>query len=177
MAFLTHCRRKTSLPLLFAMSDLANRIVGHYEKHAVEWDRDRQASAWNDKIWHDRFIARFAGGAAVLDLGCGPGRPVAQHMVERGLRVTGIDSLPKMISFCRDRLPDQDWIGLDSAPHPVRGLRLFGPDRLDHFHDQRRVDRLHRYKCERRVGGGSGCLTRVLEGLRLSRQVTESQYP
>lgn len=92
------------------MPDLAKRIVGHYEKHAAAWDRDRQNSHWNDRIWHDRFIAGFAAGAEVLDLGCGPGRPVARHMVERGLRVTGVDSSPTMIAFCRERLPDQEWI-------------------------------------------------------------------
>jgi SAM-dependent methyltransferase len=53
------------------------------------------------------------GGPAVLDLGCGSGRPVAQHMAERGLRVTGIDSSPAMISVCRTRLPDHEWIVAD----------------------------------------------------------------
>jgi cyclopropane fatty-acyl-phospholipid synthase-like methyltransferase len=95
------------------MLDLADQIVGHYEKHAAAWDRDRHNSSWNDKAWHDRFIRRLGKGAKVLDLGCGPGRPVAQHMVEQGLRVIGVDSSPTMISFCRDRLPDQEWIVAD----------------------------------------------------------------
>jgi ubiquinone/menaquinone biosynthesis C-methylase UbiE len=95
------------------MPDLADRIVGHYEKHAAAWDRDRQNSHWNDKVWHDRFIGRLGKGAKVLDLGCGPGRPVAAHMVECGLRVVGVDSSPTMISFCRERLPDQEWIVAD----------------------------------------------------------------
>jgi SAM-dependent methyltransferase len=95
------------------MSDLSKRIVGHYEKHARAWDRDRQNCYWNDKVWHDRFIDRLGKSATVLDVGCGPGRPVAQHMVERGLRVTGVDSSPTMISLCRERLPDQEWIVAD----------------------------------------------------------------
>lgn len=95
------------------MADLSERIVGHYEKHAATWDRDRQNSSWIDKVWHERFIDSLAQGASVLDLGCGSGRPVAQHMVERGLRVTGVDSSPTMISFCRDHLPDQEWIVAD----------------------------------------------------------------
>jgi SAM-dependent methyltransferase len=88
------------------MTDLADRIFGHYEKHAAAWDRDRQNTYWNDKVWHDRFIDRLSKGARVLDLGCGPGRPVAQHMAERGLRVTGVDSSPTMrfaASVCRIR--------------------------------------------------------------------------
>jgi len=34
-------------------------------------------------------------------------------MAERGLRVTGVDSSPTMISFCRERLSDQEWIVAD----------------------------------------------------------------
>src|SRR4029079_8061342 len=37
---------------LVRVPDLTTRIVGHYEKHAVAWDRDRQSNYWNDKIWH-----------------------------------------------------------------------------------------------------------------------------
>ena len=73
------------------MTDFASKIVGHYEKHAVAWDRDRQNSYWNDKVWHDRFVGRLGKDAKVLDLGCGSGRPVAQHMAELGLRVTGVE--------------------------------------------------------------------------------------
>jgi SAM-dependent methyltransferase len=92
---------------------LASKIVEHYEKHAAAWDRDRQNSYWNDKVWHDRFLGRLGKSAKVLDLGCGSGRPVAQHMAELGMRVTGVDSSPTMISFCRERLPDQEWIIAD----------------------------------------------------------------
>ena len=103
--------------------DFADRIVGHYEKHALAWDRDRQSSArngtWNDKVWHDRFIGKLARGARVLDLGCGPGRPVAQLMAEQGLRVTGVDASPTMILLSRERLPDHEWIVAD-----MRGLAL-----------------------------------------------------
>ena len=92
------------------LQDLADRIVDHYERHAREWDADRRMASWNDKPWHDRFIAALPNGAAVLDLGCGPGFPVAAHMAERGLRVTGVDSSPAMIALCRERLPKQQWL-------------------------------------------------------------------
>jgi hypothetical protein len=38
---------------------------------------------------------------------------VARHLVERGLHVTGVDSSPTMISMCRSRMPDQEWIVAD----------------------------------------------------------------
>ena len=70
------------------MQELADRIIGHYERHARAWDADRRMAGWNDKPWHDRFIAALPSAANVLDLGCGSGSPLAQHMAERGLHVT-----------------------------------------------------------------------------------------
>ncbi len=91
------------------MHEAADRVIDHYEHHALAWDADRRATGWNDKPWHDRFIAVLPKAARVLDLGCGAGIPVAQHMVECGLSVTGVDSSPTFISLCRQRLPEQQW--------------------------------------------------------------------
>jgi predicted TPR repeat methyltransferase len=106
------------------MARFASLIIEHYEKHATAWDSDRQNSGWNDQVWHDRFIGDLPAGAHVLDLGCGAGRPVAQHMHERGLQVTGVDASPTMISLCRSRLPDHQWMVAD-----MRRLSL--KDRFD----------------------------------------------
>ena len=95
------------------MTGLADKIIGHYEKHATAWDALRQSCPWNDKIWHDRFIDGLQQGAHVLDLGCGPGCPIAQHMIDRGVRVTGIDSSPAMIALCHERLPGHEWLVAD----------------------------------------------------------------
>ena len=92
------------------MTHPARRIIRHYEKHAIAWAGDRQNSPWNDKVWHDRFAEALAPGESVLDLGCGSGFPVAAHLHAHGLKVTGVDSSPTMISLCRRRLPDQEWI-------------------------------------------------------------------
>ena len=101
------------------MSNLSESIGAHYERHALDWDADRRASGWNDKPWHDRFIGALPAGAQVLDLGCGSGAPVALNMSAHGLRVTGVDASPTLVSLCRERMPDGDWIVAD-----MRGLRL-----------------------------------------------------
>src|SRR5262245_40863993 len=90
-----------------------------------------------------RFIGKLGNGATVLDLGCGSGRPVAQHMAELGLHVTGVDSSPSMISFCRERLPDKEWIVADMRQLAL-GRRFDGIlawDRFFHLNhdDQRRM--------------------------------------
>ncbi len=108
------------------MTEMADRIIGHYERHAHHWDADRNryVDHWNDKPWHDRFIAALPAGAAVLDLGCGSGFPVAKYMAEHGLHVTGVDTSPTLIALCRQRLPAHEWLVGD-----MRLLQL--PGRFD----------------------------------------------
>jgi cyclopropane fatty-acyl-phospholipid synthase-like methyltransferase len=95
------------------MTDLADTIIDHYEKHALAWEADRRNSGWNDKLWHDRFVAGLPAKGQVLDLGCGGGDPVACHLHACGLRITGVDSSSTMISLCRQRLADHEWIVAD----------------------------------------------------------------
>lgn len=106
------------------MPEPADCIIDLYERHARAWNADRRAAGWNDKPWHDRFIAALPPAARILDLGCGSGSPVAHYMVERGLNVTGVDSSPTLISLARQRLPGQEWLVAD-----MRSLRL--PRRFD----------------------------------------------
>src|SRR5438270_13554863 len=101
------------------MQEPADRIIDHYERHARAWDADRRMAKWNDKPWHDRFIAALPRAASILDLGCGSGSPVAQYMVDHGLHVTGVDTSPTLISLRRQRLPGQEWVVED-----MRSLQL-----------------------------------------------------
>jgi trans-aconitate methyltransferase len=95
------------------MRDLAKRVVDHCERHALAWDNDRQNSPWNDRSWHDRFMELLPKRATVLDLGCGGGRPVAEHLAKAGFKVVGVGSSPAMISLSRSRLPDHEWMVAD----------------------------------------------------------------
>jgi trans-aconitate methyltransferase len=92
------------------MEDAASRIAEHYERHALSWDADRRAAGWIDRPSIERFASFLPQSAAVLDLGCGGGSPVALYMVAQGFRVTGVDSSPTLISLARTRMPDQEWI-------------------------------------------------------------------
>ncbi|MBO0727330.1 MAG: class I SAM-dependent methyltransferase [Blastocatellia bacterium] len=44
-------------------------------------------------------------GGDVLDLGCGPGAPISEVLVDEGLNVYGVDASPSMISAFRNRFP------------------------------------------------------------------------
>lgn len=48
----------------------------------------------------------FTRGAAVIDLGCGPGVPITRILVSEGLSVYGIDAAPSFVQAFRRNLPN-----------------------------------------------------------------------
>lgn len=74
-----------------------------YNRIAEEWHKDHQADDW----WvegTDALIALLPAGADVLDVGCGGGTKT-KYLMEKGLRVTGIDFSEKMIEISRREVP------------------------------------------------------------------------
>lgn len=92
--------------------DAAGDIVGLYQRHAALWDESRGRSLF-ERPWLDRFLAHMPAGGTVLDIGCGSGEPLARYFVDRGRRVTGIDSSETLITLCRERMPSEDWCVAD----------------------------------------------------------------
>lgn len=96
------------------MNEAARQVIAHYERHGRAWDADRNRYEWNDKPWHERFVTALPRhDANVLDLGCGSGAPVGTFLASRKCQVTGVDSSPTLISFCRRRLPAHEWLVAD----------------------------------------------------------------
>ncbi|HEV2818135.1 MAG TPA: class I SAM-dependent methyltransferase [Allosphingosinicella sp.] len=96
----------------------SERIVGLYEEHAAAWDRERGRDL-HEAAWLARFAGLVPAGGRVLDLGCGMGEPIARWLIERGYRVTGVDSSPSLVAMARARFPQEEWIVGD-----MRGLDL-----------------------------------------------------
>lgn len=90
-----------------------------YQEHAGEFISGRSRSdvgvaavrAWGRTL---------PPGAAVLDLGCGCGVPIAQALIEDGFSVSGVDASAAMATAFRDRFP-QALV----ACEPVEGSRFF----------------------------------------------------
>ena len=83
-------------------------IVGLYERHAREFDRDRGRSL-QERVWLDKFLGFVRPSGTVLDLGCGMAEPIAKYIIEAGFSVVGIDSSPSLIDMCRARFPQSEW--------------------------------------------------------------------
>ena len=53
--------------------------------------------------------SRLQPHAAILDLGCGSGEPIARFLIERGFELTGVDAAPAMMEICKERFPQAVW--------------------------------------------------------------------
>ena len=92
----------------------ADAIIDLYERHARAWVRERsRPGKFFERGWLDRFAALLPPNGTVLDLGCGPGKPMAAHLLDQNFDVCGVDSSPTMISLFRENFPDQRWLIAD----------------------------------------------------------------
>ena len=96
------------------MNSAADKIIDLYERRAHEWvsDRSRQP-VFIEQAWLDRFCALIKPRGTVLDLGCGPGKPMAAYLLAQGFDICGVDSSPTMISLALGNFPDREWIVAD----------------------------------------------------------------
>ena len=63
--------------------------------------------------------ARLHPDAALLDVGCGSGVPVARFLVEHGFTVTGLDLSPVQVALAQEQVPQ--------ATFAVRDMRALQP--------------------------------------------------
>lgn len=94
--------------------EAANDIVDLYDRRSSDWIADRGAVLTEaDRTWLDRFTAGLQPGDAVLDLGCGSGRPIAAALLDQGFRVTGVDSSARLVAHAADDLPTGRFVRAD----------------------------------------------------------------
>lgn len=79
-------------------------VIDVYQRHGVAWAQLRSGELV-EKLWLDRFCALLPAGAAVLDIGCGSGLPIARELIQRGFDVTGVDGAPTMLAQFQRNLP------------------------------------------------------------------------
>lgn len=68
-----------------------------------------------------RWAAAFPSGAAVLDLGCGPGEPSTRILLEAGLDPYAVEASPTMVATFREGFP-----GVPIDPTTVEASEFFG---------------------------------------------------
>ena len=87
------------------MTGTPNRsVIDVYQRHGAAWAKLR-GDQLVERPRLDRFSALLPTGAAVLDIGCGSGLPIAAELIRRGFDVTGVDGTPAMLALFRHNLP------------------------------------------------------------------------
>lgn len=82
-----------------------------YNKIAEDWVKDHQVDTWpHEGI--DKFICLLKSGDLVLDLGCGGGT-YSKYLLDKGLKVTGIDFSEKMIEIAKRNAPAGKFLVMD----------------------------------------------------------------
>ncbi len=96
----------------------AGAVIGLYQRHAAAFLAAR-TTRLVEKAWLDRFLDIAGRGAAILDVGCGSGVPIAAYMAGRGARVTGVDSSPALLAAFAGNVP-----GATAILSDMRSIRL-----------------------------------------------------
>lgn len=86
----------------------SSAIIDLYQRHAAAFDRLRGKTLFEGP-WLDRFLVLVPEGAAILDIGCGSGEPIARYLLGKRRSVTGVDSAASLIDLCRQRFPQAEW--------------------------------------------------------------------
>jgi ubiquinone/menaquinone biosynthesis C-methylase UbiE len=85
-----------------------DRLASQYDRL---WNRSAVGLLQREAVW--RHIGPlFQSGQAALDLGCGTGED-ALRLMQRGVRVHGIDASPEMVRIARSRGVDAETLGIE----------------------------------------------------------------
>ena len=90
-----------------------------YDRIADQWDRVRSCRPVDHCV--EEFADLLPKGAAVMDIGCGTGRPIGAYLINRGFQLTAMDISPRMLDLARANLPGAqlilgDFLDFDDAP-------------------------------------------------------------
>ena len=101
-------------------------VQSGYDQCALAYHESRRSEAGHEL---DALLDVLEDGAAVLDIGCGAGVPVARTLSER-FRVTGVDISASMISLARANVPTgtfihSDVISVEFAPSSFDAVTAF----------------------------------------------------
>lgn len=85
--------------------DYKQLVANGYDSCAMEYTTARQEGEFDSRLLSDRLVA----GATVLDIGCGPGVPIAKALAEK-FKVTGVDISAECIRLARENVQSGTFI-------------------------------------------------------------------
>ncbi len=95
-----------------------------YNLIASQWATARATFFGREREYLDAVLATAPAGATILDMGCGTGRPMAEHIAAQGRRVMGVDQSEALLDIARSLLPNERWV--------LSTMQAFEPDQPCH---------------------------------------------
>jgi SAM-dependent methyltransferase len=86
------------------MLDRSNGYEGVAREFLARRGSARSTGIGVNEVRH--WARALPGGAAVIDLGCGPGFPITEILTAEGLNVFAVDAAPSFVEAFRQNLPD-----------------------------------------------------------------------
>ncbi|MFX0041063.1 MAG: class I SAM-dependent methyltransferase [Promethearchaeota archaeon] len=93
------------------MNEISKLVEHGYNKIAEDYYNYRDINKFNNEL--EEFVSLLPHNAHVLDVGCGAGIPTAKFLIERGIKVTGIDLSDKMLNLARENVTKARFIKMD----------------------------------------------------------------
>jgi cyclopropane fatty-acyl-phospholipid synthase-like methyltransferase len=119
-----------------------------YDSIASQWDDARTKLSEPESRYLHALPVGLQPNAQVLDLGCGTGRPIAEHVLAAGFTVTGVDQSSALLAIARARFPACNWV--ESTIEGYRPVRRFAAaiawDSLFHIPRHEHASIFHRVK-------------------------------
>lgn len=126
-----------------------------YDAIASSWDAARVTFYGRERDYLDALLDGFTVPSRVLDLGCGTGRPIAEHLLALGHDVTGVDQAEALLALARERFPRARWVHAaieDYAPSEAFDAIVCW-DALFHIERARHAELFGRFASWLRDGG------------------------
>ncbi|TXT67661.1 MAG: hypothetical protein BAJALOKI1v1_30024 [Promethearchaeota archaeon] len=83
-----------------------------YNKIARAYYSHRDLNKFNSEL--EQFTQLLPENPHVLDVGCGAGIPTSKYLIEKGVKVTGIDISDTMLSLAKKNVPTADFLKMDA---------------------------------------------------------------
>jgi ubiquinone/menaquinone biosynthesis C-methylase UbiE len=93
------------------MNEISKIVEQGYNKIAQDYYNHRDLNKFNREL--ERFTSLISDDAHVLDVGCGAGIPTAKFLVNKGVKVTGIDLSETMLNLARKNVPTAEFVKMD----------------------------------------------------------------
>jgi ubiquinone/menaquinone biosynthesis C-methylase UbiE len=93
------------------MNEISKLVEQGYDKIANDYYNHRDLNKFNREL--EKFASLLPDNAHILDVGCGAGIPTAKFLINRGIRVTGIDLSETMLNLARENVPNAEFIKMD----------------------------------------------------------------